>query len=85
MFQMVDVTGQKYMTYQKGYKLFVWHGGAYIDVCIESTTGNFTSNGKHYVYGEECIDIWDYVKGEPRIPFNKEAFLSEIEEWLSAA
>jgi hypothetical protein len=66
------------------YWAFLWHGGAYIDVCKESTTGTFTVDGKSYFYGEECINVWDYGVDKPHIEFGDvEAFRKEIMDWMS--
>lgn len=74
--------GADVMTYKMGYKLFVWHGGAYIDVCIESTLGNFSFQGKTYVYGEECINVWDYDRSTATIEWKDvQAFIAEVESW----
>lgn len=62
---------------------FVWHGGAYIDVCIRSTLGGCQLDGIYYQYGEQCINVYDYGDCTTTITFgDEEAFLGEIQEWL---
>jgi hypothetical protein len=62
---------------------FVWHGGAYIDVCIASSMGDVNLDGRFYTYGCQCINVYDYGTGETTIPmWDEEAFLAEISAWL---
>jgi hypothetical protein len=62
---------------------FVWHGGAYIDVCILSATGTCELDGTFYQYGEQCINVYDYGDCTTTIRFGDEAsFLGEIREWM---
>lgn len=62
---------------------FVWHGGAYIDVCFLSSMGTVELEDRFYNYGCQCINVFDYSKGEPDFAFgNWDAFISEIETWL---
>lgn len=49
----------------------VYHGGAYIDVFhAESDTAL------------DCINVYDYAKGEPMIEFTREAVRAELRDWI---
>lgn len=59
------------MQYETMGLLFKWKGGAYIDV---------------FVLGEEypraTINVWDYEKNRPTIPYDRVSFIAECEDWL---
>lgn len=61
---------------------FVWYGGSYIDSIRQSTTGRFNFEGTWYRYGEECINVWDYEKGELTVPFNPDSMIAEITAYM---
>lgn len=50
---------------------FEWKGGPYIDV-----------GEGGYGRAKEVINVWDYEKGEPSIPFTREAFKKEVLHWI---
>lgn len=63
---------------------FVWHGGAYIDVCVKDSYGSLRLNGTYYKYGQECINVWNYDTDTTLIDFgDEEAFRAEIQEWIN--
>ena len=51
--------------------VFNWQGGAYIEISNESSTQPF-----------DVINVYDYEKGKPRIPFTVDALNKEITKWL---
>ena len=51
--------------------VFTWHGGAYVEIANESSTQAF-----------DVINVYDYEKGAPRIPFTVDALNKEITKWL---
>lgn len=62
---------------------FVWHGGAYIDVCFLSAMGSVRLNDYYYEYGCQCIGVYDYSKGETTITFGDAVgFMAEVREFL---
>lgn len=62
---------------------FVWHGGAYIDVCFQSSTGSAELDGVFYSYGCQCINVWNYDEGLSNLEWgNEEHFLAECREFL---
>ena len=64
---------------------FVWHGGAYIDVCVMDSMGNTELFGTWYRYGDENINVWDYSTDKPEIEWlDSTEFLYTINEWLGA-
>lgn len=63
----------------------IWHGGAYVDTIRESVTGNYNLDGSYWVYGEECINVWDYETDRSEIEFgDKEGLIRVITEWMDA-
>lgn len=64
---------------------FIWHGGAYIDSIRQSVNGTFEADGSPWIYGEECINVWDYEADEPEIKFtDKDGLIRVITEWMDA-
>lgn len=63
---------------------FVWHGGAYIDVCIASSMGSVQLGHRYYTYGCQCINVYDYygTGGTTFDMWDVESFLAEISSWL---
>lgn len=57
-----------------GYLVFVWQGGAYIDILKRCETG--------LVYTDLCINVYDYAEGKPGIPFEMNAFINECTSFL---
>jgi hypothetical protein len=47
-----------------------WHGGAYIELTMPES-----------VEPTEVINVWDYEKGEPSIPFSHWALQDALDEW----
>lgn len=62
---------------------FVWHGGNYIDVIRQSSTGTYSVEGVTYCYGEQNICVWNYETGTREIAWmDKEAFVSTLNNWM---
>ncbi len=62
---------------------FVWSGGAYIDVCFESSMGSVKLDGTFYEYGCQCISVYDYSDGSTIIDWrDKKAFIAKIKKWF---
>lgn len=55
---------------------FVWHGGAYIEVHLD------TSYGMVPVY---VLNVWDYEKDEPYIPRSAAAFVRHVSKRYASA
>lgn len=53
--------------------VFVWHGGAYIDIC--------TMGRPRKAF--EVINVWDDDKNAPGIPFTIPAIRKEAKEWIA--
>lgn len=50
----------------------VYHGGAYIDIFHDESDAAL-----------DVINVYDYAKGEPEIPFTREAVRAELREWVA--
>ena len=66
---------------------FVWSGSCYIDVYVRfqshPESGDAIINGNVFFMGEECINVWDYQKGQPELEWlDSDEFLYTINEWL---
>ena len=66
---------------------FVWWGGPYVDVFIRTQLHACHSpvmiDGERFFVGNECVNVWDYAKGEPEIEWlDSDEFLYTINEWL---
>jgi hypothetical protein len=87
MYAVGNLFGNEVMTYESEGRLFVWHGGPYIDIVIETNKEEcnaFQWNGKMYFYSDLCINVWDYGKGKAHIEFgDSQSFITECEEWMS--
>lgn len=66
-----------YMQYEDSDNMIMarWWGGAYIEF------GHVDSDGDWHAH--DVINVYDYAKGEARIPFTTEAMTECIEEHLS--
>lgn len=60
-----------------GQLIFIWSGGAYIDIHIRYDNG-------HVGISDECINVWDYETDKTTIPFTPEALINEATEWIDA-
>lgn len=67
-------TVREHIVYRNSGVVFIWHGGAYIDI------GHIEDN-EHKAY--DVINVWDYKKGERIIPFTEEAMQARCDEWLN--
>lgn len=78
---------QQVMTYYHEGLLFVYYGGEYIDVAVESddeSEQSFHYNYKGFVYSESNINVWDYETATPSISWlDSVAFIAECEEWMA--
>jgi hypothetical protein len=65
------------------YWAFVWHGGTYVDVIRQSTTGTYSIGGVPYFYSDLCINVWDYDNERPLIEFGDiDEYVRVINEWI---
>lgn len=51
----------------------VWHGGEYADLYHPEASEPF-----------DAINMWDYERGEPRVPFAPHTFAREVAAWRDA-
>lgn len=72
-------TQQPYMQYEHPSGVVArWHGGEYIELGEDQT-----ASGEFAAY--DVINVWDYAKGEPRIPRTLDAFQTAVDERIAAA
>lgn len=58
-----------------------YHGGAYIEL-FDGDSDAWIANG----YGPfDCINVWDYEAGRPRIPHTVAGVRRAVRAWLRAA
>lgn len=57
--------------------MFVWHGGAYIDIGTDPAV-----YGGEEFQANDVINVYDYAKGEPDIPRTLDAFEARCLEYL---
>lgn len=50
--------------------VYVWHGGAYIDIC--------TVHNGQLMPTDHCLNVWDYHTDRPTIDRTREAFLATV-------
>lgn len=85
MYREKILYGDVAMTYESDGVLFVWYGGMYIDVYIETNyQAGIRIGGKTWVPGVHCINIMDYQTERATIEWkDSRAFIAECEEWMS--
>jgi hypothetical protein len=59
-----------------------WRGGEYIDIGSLQDQGQPGIDGDDF-HAYDVINVWDYAKGEPRIPRTLEAFQEAVDERLA--
>lgn len=74
---------QPYMQYTAGDVTARWHGGEYIDLGYSQNQGEDGIDGDDF-HAYDVINVWDYAKGEPRIPRSLDAFKARVDEWVAA-
>lgn len=57
-----------------GYLIFIWKGGAYIDI--------WTRDEKGVEVSDQNINIWDYNLDKPRLPFTIEDLIDAASGWI---
>jgi hypothetical protein len=59
-----------------------WHGGEYIDLGTLGDQGEPGIDGDDF-HAYDVVNVWDYAKGEPRIPRTLEAFQTAVDERIA--
>lgn len=54
--------------------VFEWVGGPYVEVYFSDPT--------HQDHTGQVINVWDYAKGKPRIPFTPAALERVVKAWV---
>jgi hypothetical protein len=84
--EALNGNGDTFMVYESPLmpgSIFIWHGGAYIDLCDEDKEGTFTFLDTRYKYTQFNINVWDYLTDKPTIEWkDRTAFIAECEDFL---
>lgn len=65
--------------------IFLWYGGAYIDMLKEEVYGDIMVNGVGYRYTDQNINVWDYQLGRASIPFgDNDSLITVLTEWMDS-
>ena len=82
MFSRAIIHGDSALTYKIGEFLFIWFGGAYIDILQKTPYWQISIEGEGYSYTDMNINVWDYDTNRPMIDRgNVVNFIATCEEW----